>query len=425
MLVVVPVRSWAMATGSTTSARAADGERNPSTATTNAGAAERLLGAGRGRGSRPWGPTPTSTTASIDPSANAPNMAVASRPRARGHRAPGRFVPGPALVEAHPTGEQPRGEAHVEGTHARCPGAGRGGTGPGATPRPWPRPPRPRGPRPRPATGGRSPRPRPHPRPRRAPAPGAPRPRRRASTESGCSVSPPARARASGGGLAGAVGQHGRGELARARRPAGRARRRERPRRWRRRAGGGRGRAIPRAGRRTAPPHTTPRTPRRWWPGAGPARPRRAGRRRAGRRPSRCRSPTWPAWPTRRRPRWRAGPRRAPRWPRGPPRPAPGPGARPPRSAPRSTTPARARRHRRLHLAPLRRTSGSTSRSSALTASKPKRPLSHSQLWFNGSLSMPSRRVTRLDEDWTAARQPKAHRSCTSTRPGRGPTAAP
>ena len=44
-----------------------------------------------------------------------------------------------------------------------------------------------------------------------------------------------------------------------------------------------------------------------------------------------------------------------------------------------------------------------------MTASKPNRPLSHSQLWFNGSLSIPSRRVTRFDEDWTAARHPNEH----------------
>ena len=59
--------------------------------------------------------------------------------------------------------------------------------------------------------------------------------------------------------------------------------------------------------------------------------------------------------------------------------------------------------------AAVRRTSGTTSRSSALTDSNPKRPLSHNQLWFNGSLSIPSRRVTRFDEDWTAARHPNAH----------------
>ena len=58
-------------------------------------------------------------------------------------------------------------------------------------------------------------------------------------------------------------------------------------------------------------------------PGQCRAPPRRAGRRRAGRRRSRSRSPTWRAWPTRRRPRWRAGPPRAPRWPRARARPAP------------------------------------------------------------------------------------------------------
>ncbi len=57
----------------------------------------------------------------------------------------------------------------------------------------------------------------------------------------------------------------------------------------------------------------------------------------------------------------------------------------------------------------LPRTRGSTRRSSAFTASKPKRPLSHNQLWFSGSLSMPSSRVTRFDEDCTAARHPNEH----------------
>ena len=44
--------------------------------------------------------------------------------------------------------------------------------------------------------------------------------------------------------------------------------------------------------------------PRRWWRGAGRARPQRAARRRAGRRRGRCRAPPWPAWPRRRRSRW-------------------------------------------------------------------------------------------------------------------------
>ncbi len=51
---------------------------------------------------------------------------------------------------------------------------------------------------------------------------------------------------------------------------------------------------------------------------------------------------------------------------------------------------------------------GSTSRSSRLTASAANRPLSQSQPWLTGSMSMPSRRVRRLDDDCTATRQPTA-----------------
>ena len=63
----------------------------------------------------------------------------------------------------------------------------------------------------------------------------------------------------------------------------------------------------------------------------------------------------------------------------------------------------------------LRRRRGSTiSRSSfpssgPLTPSKPKRPLSHNQLWFTGSASIPRSRVNRPEDDCTATRQPTAH----------------
>ncbi len=50
--------------------------------------------------------------------------------------------------------------------------------------------------------------------------------------------------------------------------------------------------------------------------------------------------------------------------------------------------------------------SGDASTSSPLTDSKAKRPLSHSQPWLTGSESMPSSRVSRLEEDCTATRQP-------------------
>ena len=66
-------------------------------------------------------------------------------------------------------------------------------------------------------------------------------------------------------------------------------------------------------------------TPRRWWRGAGRARPRRAARRRAGSRRSRCRGRPWPAWPRRTRPRWRGAHRRGRRWRRA--RAGRGPGA--------------------------------------------------------------------------------------------------
>ena len=49
---------------------------------------------------------------------------------------------------------------------------------------------------------------------------------------------------------------------------------------------------------------------------------------------------------------------------------------------------------------------GEASTSSPLTDSKANRPLSHSHPWLTGSESMPSRRVSRLDEDCTATRHP-------------------
>src|ERR1700722_4565778 len=53
-------------------------------------------------------------------------------------------------------------------------------------------------------------------------------------------------------------------------------------------------------------------------------------------------------------------------------------------------------------------TEGAVRRLSELTGSYPYLPLSQSQLWLTGSQSIPSRRVTRLADDWTAARQPTA-----------------
>ena len=59
--------------------------------------------------------------------------------------------------------------------------------------------------------------------------------------------------------------------------------------------------------------------------------------------------------------------------------------------------------------APVTRRRGVVSRSSALLASKPKRPLSHSQPWLVGSASTPRWRTRRFDEDCAAMRQPTAH----------------
>src|SRR5438309_65964 len=56
-----------------------------------------------------------------------------------------------------------------------------------------------------------------------------------------------------------------------------------------------------------------------------------------------------------------------------------------------------------------RRTRGWVTRSSLLTASKSKRPLSHSHVWFTGSESTPRYRVSRLEDDCTTTRQPTAH----------------
>ena len=57
---------------------------------------------------------------------------------------------------------------------------------------------------------------------------------------------------------------------------------------------------------------------------------------------------------------------------------------------------------------PSLRTMGSARRSSLLTDSKAKRPLSHSQPWLTGSASIPRSRVTRLADDCTATRHPTA-----------------
>ena len=54
------------------------------------------------------------------------------------------------------------------------------------------------------------------------------------------------------------------------------------------------------------------------------------------------------------------------------------------------------------------RTSGWLRRSGASTASKPKRPRSHSQLWFTGSESTPRYRTSAPADDWATMRQPTA-----------------
>jgi hypothetical protein len=51
---------------------------------------------------------------------------------------------------------------------------------------------------------------------------------------------------------------------------------------------------------------------------------------------------------------------------------------------------------------------GPAATSSPLTDSNTNRPLSHSQPWLTGSESMPSSRVTRLVDDCTATRHPRA-----------------
>ena len=128
---------------------------------------------------------------------------------------------------------------------------------------------------------------------------------------------------------------------------------------------------------------------RRWWPGAGRARPRRAGRRPAGSRRCRCRARPWRAGPDvgvlvgapgaaehrhrRRRRRGRSAPRRP------------------------SAAASSASGHEHSTSSPLARApSARTRRSAWWTHSKPKRPLSHSQPWLTGSESTPSRRTSRF-----------------------------
>ena len=71
-----------------------------------------------------------------------------------------------------------------------------------------------------------------------------------------------------------------------------------------------------------------------------------------------------------------------------------------------SATTSRASYQDTLTSSPALRTIGSVNRFSLLTDSKANRPLSHSHPWLTGSESMPSSRVTRLEEDWTATRHP-------------------
>ena len=74
---------------------------------------------------------------------------------------------------------------------------------------------------------------------------------------------------------------------------------------------------------------------------------------------------------------------------------------RPRRRAPPATSTRRARRP----CGP----SGRGRAARECTTSKPKRPLSHSQPWFTGSESTPSRRTSRFDDDCSAPRHCTAH----------------
>src|ERR1035437_535688 len=71
-----------------------------------------------------------------------------------------------------------------------------------------------------------------------------------------------------------------------------------------------------------------------------------------------------------------------------------------------SATTSRASCHDTVTNWPDLRTIGSAGRASLLTDSKAQRPFLPSQPWFTGAASMPSRRVTRLEEDCTATRHP-------------------
>ena len=475
MLVVVPGRSCAMATGRTTSACSSSlPGREPTTTTESAAPRARSARGPSGkspRGSPPSGPdlAPCSWRRSrrrfrrrrpmrLPDGRASPRRAedlAASRPRSSGtepHAAPYQARPD---VEGDPPGQQARGEAHVEGTvHVAAPQS-RAGTGHPATPaasrRRPPRPPR----RARPATAARGPprRPRRSARSSRQPATGAPRPGPRGSTK-GPRGGPEALDHAvvgdeglrDAGGLAGPQPErHGR---------VGR----EGRRRWglssttgvapstadsrsrRKRTGS--------SSRRSPESSTTARgasTPRRSWPGAGRARPRRAGRPRAGRRPSRCRSPPWPAAPgvgvlVGEPGAAEHGDRPAARARRGRPR-----AGRPPRRAPRSTTTETS--------SPLLRTSGSVNRpwrTSPVSWVSPAKPRPS----VTGTARVTARRagvptglvaVDRLEAEATLVAQPAlVHRlgvdpeqadeavrrrldappgtrrrtSCTSTRPG-------
>ena len=287
MLVVVPVRSWAMATGSTTSARAAEGERKPSTATTKP--AEPRASSARARsGKSPTGSDPTSTMAPIDPSTSAPSMAAASRPRPAGTE------PQAASYQARPSSRLTR------------PGSRPGARPMSRAPITFPRRNAARNARlgPRLGHGGGSlghqgpvlcqRRPAEHHDDTLTAVPGALQgaPGRHPGVgvhRVGVVLTRPDEGASQGGGLSGAVRQHGRGELAQ--------------------GAGARGelddrdiavdRSTPQAQKQdgkflsqvTRQHHhaRAPRTPRRSWPAEARAPPRRAGRPRAGRRPSRCR----------------------------------------------------------------------------------------------------------------------------------------
>ena len=83
MFVVVPARSWTVATGSTASANTAEGERKLSSATTKS-ALSSASAASSASGKSPMGSAPSSTSTFISPEAEASKIPAASRPGSAG-----------------------------------------------------------------------------------------------------------------------------------------------------------------------------------------------------------------------------------------------------------------------------------------------------------------------------------------------------